>query len=99
MHGIDKDRVPRYLFGAFCLYLVYFIFVIIYLDMDRRWIVVPLVSFFLSLLIVRTGGSKTEIQAYTISIFTFINIVAYSVMLQEFTEVFTWTTPKSPRFC
>ena len=89
MCGIDKDRVPRYLFGAFCLYLVYFIFVIIYLDMDRRWIVVPLASFFLSLLIVRTGGSKTEIQAYTISIFTFINIVAYSVMLQEFTEVFT----------
>ena len=89
MCGIDKDRVPRYLFGAFCLYLVYFIFVIIYLDMGRRWIVVPLASFFLSLLIVRAGGSKTEIQAYTISTFTFINIVAYSVMLQEFTEVFT----------
>lgn len=89
MWGIKKDRAQAYLLGTFCLYLVYFIFVIAYLDIDRRWIAVPLVSFCLSLLILRIGGSKPEIQGCKILILTFINIVAGGVMLREFTGVFT----------
>lgn len=89
MWGMGKDKVPKYLFGAYCFYLLYFASVIVYLDVDKRWIAVPLLSFILSVLILRARGSKTEVQAYTISVFTFINIFAYSVMLREFTEVFT----------
>lgn len=85
----EKDKAPKYLFGAFCFYLLYFIFVVIYLDIDKCWLIVPLISFGLSLLVLKVYGSRIEIQAYTVTILTYINIFAYGVMLGEFTEVFT----------
>ncbi len=89
MWGNKNAKVPKYLFGAFCFYLLYFISIIIYLDMDLGWIGVPAGSFTLSLFILWKFGSRIEIQAYTISVFTFINIFAYSVLFDEFTEAFT----------
>lgn len=89
MWGNKNAKVPKYLFGAFCFYLLYFISIIIYLDMDLRWIGVPAGSFILSLFILWKFDSRIEIQAYTISVFTFINIFAYSVLFDEFTEAFT----------
>ena len=89
MWGIKKDKVPKYLFGAFCLYLVYFIFIILYLGLGNQWIAVPAVSLCLSLLILKAGGGRIEVQAYTVSIFACLNIFAYGVILEEFTEVFT----------
>ena len=89
MSGSENNKVPKYLFGAFCFYLLYFASIIFYLGMDIRWFCVPLISFAASLLILRLHGSKIEIQAYTVSVLTFINIFSYGVMLREFTEVFT----------
>ncbi|MCM1122953.1 MAG: ATP-binding protein [Eubacterium sp.] len=88
MQQNDEKKVPKYLFGAFCFYLLYFTTVILYLDIDKRWMIVPFTSFILSLFVLRMNGSRVEIQAYTVSFLTFINIFAYSVMLREFTEVF-----------
>lgn len=89
MWGNEKDKAPKYLFGAFCFYLFYFISIVIYLNTDKRWLIVPLVSFGLSLFVLKVCGSRIEIQAYTVTILTYINIFAYGVMLGEFTEVFT----------
>ena len=84
-----KNKVPRYLFGAFCFYLLYFASIIFYLDTDMRWLSVPVISFVISLFVLRFYGSNVEVQAYTVSVLTFINIFSYGVMLHEFTEVFT----------
>ncbi len=84
-----KDNIPLFLFGAFCFYLLYFIFIIFYLGTDRRWLVVPLVCFALSFIVSKLCRSSLKIQAYTVTVLTFINICAYGVMLHEFTEVFT----------
>ena len=84
-----KDNIPLFLFGAFCVYLLYFIFIIFYLGTDRRWLVVPLVSFALSFVVSKLYRNNLKIQAYTVTVLTFINICTYSVMLHEFTEVFT----------
>ena len=89
MWGNEKAKVPKYLFGAFCFYLLYFIIIIIYLDASPGWIAVPAGSFVLSLFILWKFDSRIEVQAYTISVFTFINIFAYSVIFDEFTEAFT----------
>ncbi len=89
MWGNENDKAPKYLFGAFCFYLLYFTSIIIYLDTDIRWLFIPFASFILSLFILKMNGGKIEIQAYTVSVLTFINIFAYGVMLREFTEVFT----------
>lgn len=89
MWGIKEEKVPKYLFGAFCFYLLYFVAIIFYLSMGAGWMVIPAASFMLSLLVMRLYGDKIEIQAYTVTVLTFINIVSYSVMLHEFTEVFT----------
>lgn len=85
----EKDKAPKYLFGAFCFYLLYFTSIVIYLNADKHWLVVPFVSFALSLLVLKMYGSRIEIQAYAVTILTYINIFAYGVMLDEFTEVFT----------
>ncbi|MDE6389595.1 MAG: response regulator [Lachnospiraceae bacterium] len=84
-----KNKVPRYLFGAFCFYLLYFASIIFYLDTDMRWLSVPVISFVISLFVLRFYGNNVEVQAYTVSVLTFINIFSYGVMLHEFTEVFT----------
>lgn len=89
MSGSVKNKVPKYLFGAFCFYLLYFASIIFYLNTDIRWMSVPIISFVISLLVFRFHGDNIEIQAYTISVLTFINIFSYGVMLREFTEVFT----------
>lgn len=89
MWGNEEDKAPKYLFGAFCFYLLYFTSIIIYLNADKRWMIVPLISFILSLFVLKVYGSRIEIQAYTVTILTYINIFAYGVMLREFTEVFT----------
>lgn len=89
MWGNEKDKAPKYLFGAFCFYLLYLTFVVIYLNLDTRWLIVPIISFGLSLFVLKVYGSRIEIQAYTVTILAYINIFAYGAMLGEFTEVFT----------
>ena len=89
MWGNEEDKAPKYLFGAFCFYLLYFTSIIIYLNTDKRWLIVPLVSFVISLFVLKVYDSRIEIQAYTVTILTYINIFAYGVMFREFTEVFT----------
>ena len=84
----EKNNVPRYLFGAFCFYLSYFMCIILYFGMDKRWLIVPLVCIAFSFLILKVYSEQIEIQAYTLTVFSFINIFAYSVMLHEFTEIF-----------
>ena len=85
----EKNNVPIYLFGAFCFYSLYFISIILYLDMDKRWLIVPMLCLALSTLVFKAFSESVEIQAYTITVLTFINISAYSIMLHEFTEIFT----------
>ncbi|MBP3475053.1 MAG: response regulator [Lachnospiraceae bacterium] len=82
-------KVPKYLFGAFCIYLLYYAFIIMYLRVDSRWFIVPGVSLAAIVMILRFRRESIAVHAYTITIFTFINIMGYSVMLHEFTEVFT----------
>ena len=85
----EKNNVPTYLFGAFCFYSLYFIGIILYLGMDKRWLVVPSLCLVVSILMYKVHNGSIEIQAYTITVLTFINISSYSIMLHEFTEVFT----------
>lgn len=82
-------KVPKYLFGAFCIYLLYYAFIIMYLRVDSRWFIVPGGSLAAIVMILRLQRESIAVHAYTITIFTFINIMGYSVMLHEFTEVFT----------
>lgn len=89
MLGDRGDKVPKYLFGAFCFYLLYFVFIVAYLDTGMCWLTVPVASFVLSLLILRFCGSNIKLQAYAVSALTCFNIFAYSLMCHEFTEVFT----------
>ena len=85
----EKNNVPIYLFGAFCFYSLYVIGIIFYLNLDRKWLLVPFGCFVLSLVVHRIYSDRIDIQAYTITVLTFINISAYSIMLHEFTETFT----------
>lgn len=85
----ENNNIPQYLFGAFWLYSIYFISIILYLDTDKRWLIVPLLCLILSTLMFKVYSENIEIQAYTITVLTFINISAYSIMFHEFTEVFT----------
>ena len=89
MWKTENDNVQKYLFGAFWFYSLYVVSIIFYLDLDRIWLIIPLFGMVLSLVIQRVHSDRTDIQAYTITVFTFINISAYSIMLHEFTEVFT----------
>lgn len=82
-------KVPKYLFGAFCIYLLYYALIIMYLRVDPRWFLVPGLSLAAIVVILWLQRESIAAHAYTITIFTFINIWGYSVMLHEFTEVFT----------
>ncbi|MCM1297462.1 MAG: ATP-binding protein, partial [Muribaculaceae bacterium] len=82
-----EGKITRYLLGVFCFYLLYFAAAVFYLDMDRRWIFVPAASFIVSLPVL--GRHRDRAEAYTFSVLACVNIAAYGVMLQEFTEVFT----------
>lgn len=82
-------KVPKYLFGAFCIYLLYYAFIIAYLQADRRWFAVPGCSLLAVLALLWFRRESIAVHAYAVTIFTFINIMGYSVMLHEFTEVFT----------
>lgn len=85
----EKDNIPRYLFGAFCFYSLYVISIIFYLNLDRRWLIIPFFGLVLSLIVQRVHDDRVDIQAYTMTVLTFINISAYGIMLHEFTEIFT----------
>lgn len=85
----EKNNIPLYLVGAFCFYSLYVICIILYLNMGRRWLIIPLASLVINVLVSRIYRDNIEIQAYTMTVLTFINISAYSIMLHEFTEVFT----------
>ncbi len=89
MLEVYNRKAPKYLFGAFCFYLLYYVFMIMYLQVDTRWLIVPGISIATIVLILWFQKESIEVHAYTITIFTFINILGYSVMLHEFTEVFT----------
>lgn len=82
-------KIPKYLFGAFCIYLLYYAFIIMYLQIDARWYLVPGLSFVAITLILWFQRNSFEAYAYTLTIFGFIDIMCYSLMLHEFTEVFT----------
>ena len=85
----EKDNIPRYLFGAFCFYSLYVISIIFYLNLDRRWLIIPIIGLVLNLIVQGVHGDRVDIQAYTMTVLTFINISTYGIMLHEFTEVFT----------
>lgn len=85
----EKNNVPTYLFGAFCFYSLYVISIILYLDLDKRWLIVPVVCCILNLAAQRICSDRIDVRAYAMTVLTFISISAYSVMLHEFTEVFT----------
>ena len=85
----EKNNIPLYLVGAFCFYSLYVICIILYLNMSRRWLIIPLAGLVLSVLVSRIYRDNIEIQAYAMTVLTFINISVYSIMLHEFTEVFT----------
>ena len=85
----EKDNIPRYLFGAFCFYSLYVISIIFYLNLDRRWLIIPIIGLVLNLIVQGVHGDRVDIQAYTMTVLTFINISMYGIMLHEFTEVFT----------
>ena len=89
MEKNDKNNIPLYLFGAFCFYSLYVILIILYLDMDKRWLIIPFATLIIDVLVSKVYSDNIEIQAYTMTVLTFINISAYSVMFHEFTEVFT----------
>ncbi len=89
MEKDGKNKIPRYLFGAFCFYSFYFISIILYLGMARKWLIVPAMCLLCGIFIERFYRDRIEVQAYAVAILTFINISAYSAMLHEFTEVFT----------
>ena len=89
MESDVKNNIPRYLFGAFCFYSLYFISIILYLGMDKRWLVVPSACLIISTAMARIFRDNVGVQAYTITVATFVNISAYGIMLHEFTEVFT----------
>ena len=84
-----KTNVPRYLFGAFCFYSLYFICIILYLDIDRRWLAVPAACVGVCAVMIRFFRDNIGMQAYTMAVASCVNIFAYGVMLQEFTQVFT----------
>ena len=85
----EKNNIPQYLFGAFCFYSLYVICTILYLNLDRKWLIIPLICIALSLTMQKIHSSRIDIQAYMMTVLTFISISAYSIMLHEFTEVFT----------
>ena len=85
----EKDNVPTYLFGAFCFYSLYVISIILYLGLDKRWLIVPVVCSALNLAVQRVCSDRIDVRAYAMTVLTFISISAYSMMLHEFTEVFT----------
>ena len=89
MEKNEKNNIPLYLFGAFCFYSLYVIGIILYLDMDKRWLMIPFATLIISVLVSKICSDNIEIQAYTMTVLTFINISAYSVIFHEFTEVFT----------
>ena len=85
----EKNNVPTYLFGAFCFYSLYVISIILYLGLDKRWLIVPVVCSVLNLAVQRVCSDRIDVRAYAMTVLTFISISAYSIMLHEFTEVFT----------
>lgn len=89
MWGVYNRKAPKYLFGAFCFYILYYVSIILYLQADTRWLIVPGFSMVAIAWILWFQKESIEVHAYAITIFTFINILGYSVMLHEFTEVFT----------
>ena len=89
MEKNEKNNIPLYLFGAFCFYSLYVIGIILYLDMDKRWLIIPFATVIIDVLVSKICSDNIEIQAYTMTVLTFVNISAYSAMFHEFTEVFT----------
>lgn len=89
MWGVREDKVPKYLFGTFCFYLLYFVAVIFYLETGVQWLAVPVGSFAVSLFVLGLYGNNRQVQAYTASILICFNVFAYSLMSGEYTEVFT----------
>ena len=89
MGKTENDNVPKYLFGAFWFYSLYVISIVFYLNLDRKWLIIPFIGMALSLVVQKVHSDRIDIQAYTVTVLTFINIASYSFMLHEFTEVFT----------
>ena len=44
MTDLYKKKVSLYLFGAYCFYLLYIIFFVLYLGHDKSWLIVPILS-------------------------------------------------------
>ena len=89
MGNDEKNNIPRYLLGAFCFYSLYVVSIILYLGLDKRWLIIPCATIVANLIMQRIHSDRIDIQAYTMTVLTFINISAYGIMFHEFTEVFT----------
>lgn len=89
MTDLYKKRVSLYLFGAYCFYLLYIIFFVLYLGYDKSWLIVPILSILAGIYSALFKREDYTFQAYVITIFGCINITMYAVMTNEFTEVFT----------
>ncbi|MCD7725349.1 MAG: ATP-binding protein [Clostridiales bacterium] len=87
MEAYNK-KIPGYLMGAFCAYLFYYAFTIIYVQADVRWHIIPGLSLAAVAVVLIFRRESVAVHAYTITICTFINIMGSSVMLHEFTEMF-----------
>lgn len=89
MLEVYNRKVSKYLFGTFCIYLLYYAFIIMYLQVNPRWFIVPGVSFVAIALIFGFQRESITVHAYTLTILGFIDVMCYALMLHEFTEVFT----------
>ena len=89
MGNDEKNTIPRYLLGAFCFYSLYVVSIILYLGLDKRWLIIPCATVTVSLIMQKIHSDRIDIQAYTMTVLTFVNISSYAIMLHEFTEVFT----------
>lgn len=89
MSELYKKRVSGCLFGAYCFYLVYIIFSVLYLGYSKAWLLVPGISLLAVTFVLLVQWGNYSLQAYMITIFACVNIMMYAVMTDEFTEVFT----------
>ena len=89
MANLQQKKVAVCLFGAYCFYLIYIIFFVLYLGYDKSWLFVPIVSLLVGVYGLLVKRDDYMFQAFVITIFACINITMYAIMTNEFTEVFT----------
>lgn len=84
----NGDKLSFYLFGLVAVYLFYFIALILYVGLDKKWLTVPVFSFFLGADILNRYKENQKLHAYLITVLAFVNIFCYGLLFEEFTETF-----------